>query len=102
MLAIPSVTLPRLRHGHAGQFGPEPVLDQAGNVLVGATALVMEEDGVTPATIYADRDRTAIAQSPGSRAGRMLSPAISTRNGRNHASAPAASAAAASNAPRRR
>jgi len=64
MLAIPSVTLPRLRHGHAGQFGPEPVLDQAGNVLVGATALIMEEDGVTPVTIYADRDRTAIADNP--------------------------------------
>lgn len=67
MEAISPVTaspLVSVRHQHVGQFGPEPVRDQAGKVLIGATALVMEEDGVTPVTLFADRDRSAVLDNP--------------------------------------
>lgn len=49
---------------HAGHYGPEPFLDPSGNALAGAEVTVLEADGATLATLYADSDKEVAGDNP--------------------------------------
>lgn len=49
---------------YAGQWGPDALLDAAGNASPASSAVLRMLDGVTPATAYTDETRAVVADQP--------------------------------------